>query len=83
MLIDLLVDVAALIEATIVVDKVSVTAGRPASSDECSAVYVWGSQIFDSPVGIQARGDTAGCLYRRAYEMNYRIDICRTVRKEN
>lgn len=76
MLVDLLVDVAELIEATIAVQKVAVTPGQPAASDKCSAAYVWGNQIFDSPIGTQARGDEAGCVYRRAYEIGYRIDVC-------
>lgn len=78
-LIDLAVDLASLIEATISVEKVAVTPGEPAASDECSAAYVWGEQIFDSPIGVQARGDEAGCAYRRAYEIRYRIDVCMPV----
>jgi len=76
LLADLLVDVAELIESTIAVEKVSVTPGEPAASDKCSAAYIWGSQIFDSPIGTQARGDEAGCVYRRAYAIGYRIDVC-------
>ena len=78
-LIDLAVDLASLIEATITVDKVAVTPGTPAASDECTAAYVLGEQIFDSPIGVQARGDEAGCVYRRAYEIRYRIDVCMPV----
>lgn len=76
MLVDLLVDVAARIEAAVAVEKVAVTPGEPAATDKCSAVYVWGSQVFDSDVPVQARGDIAGCFYRRAYVINYRIDVC-------
>jgi hypothetical protein len=54
----------------------AVTAGEPAASDDCEAVYVWATQIFDSPEGVVARGDEAGCFFRRAYEFFYRIDIC-------
>ena len=79
MMIDLAVELANLIETTIVVDKVAVTAGSPAASDKCSAVYVWGSQIFHSPQPLQVAADDAGCFYRRAYELRYRIDVCRTV----
>lgn len=75
MLVDLLVDIAAALEP-LGTQKVAVTPGRPAATDKCSAVYVWGSQIFDSDVGVQARGDIAGCVYRRAYVINYRIDVC-------
>lgn len=53
-----------------------VTAGEPAASDDCSAAYVWATQIVDSPEGVSARGDDAGCYFRRAYEFGYRIDIC-------
>ncbi len=54
-----------------------VTAGPPAASDECKgAVYVWGTQIFDSEKGVSAKGDDAACYFRRAYEFGYRIDVC-------
>jgi hypothetical protein len=79
MIIDLAVDLAALIESTVTVQKVAVTPPNPAASDNCSAVYVWADQIFDSPIGVQARGDDAGCAYRRAYELRYRIDVCMPV----
>lgn len=82
MLVDLLVDVAALLEATVTVEKVAVTPGEPAASDKCSAVYVWGSQIFDAGVGTQERSQTGSCVYRRAYVINYRIDICHNVNVE-
>jgi len=57
-------------------DTSEVTAGEPAASDDCEAVYVWAAQIFDSPQGVSARGDDAGCYFRRAYEFFYRIDLC-------
>jgi hypothetical protein len=57
-------------------DTSAVTAGEPAASDDCEAVYVWAIQIFDSPEGVSARGDDAGCYFRRAYEFGYRIDVC-------
>lgn len=75
-LVNLLVDVADTIENAVVVEKVAVTPGEPAASDKCSAVYVWGSQVFDADVSTQARGDIAGCSYIRAYVINYRIDVC-------
>jgi hypothetical protein len=67
--------IAVRLEVALKVDTV-VTAGEPAASDDCEAVYVWATQIFDSPVGVSARGDDAGCYFRRAYEFFYRIDIC-------
>ena len=76
MLIDLLVDVAALIEVTVALEKVAVSPREPAATDKCDAAYVWGSQIFDSPIGVQERGNEAGCFFRRAYEIRYRIDVC-------
>jgi hypothetical protein len=69
---------AILVRLQIVLDleTSAVTVGEPAASDDCSAVYVWAREIFDSPVGVVERGDAAGCFYRRAYEFGYRIDIC-------
>ena len=76
MLVDLLVDVASLIEATYAFNKVSVTLPEPPSSDDCSAAYVWGNELFDADVSTQARGDITGCIYRRAYVIGYRIEFC-------
>jgi hypothetical protein len=78
-MIEQLVEIATLLEIELNPDRVAVTDGEPAVSDSCSAVYVWGVRIFDSPTGVTARGDEAGCLYRRAYEMAYRIDVCHPV----
>lgn len=77
MMIDLAVDIATLIESTIVVDKVAVTAGEPAQTSQCSAAYVWGVTIGNSREAIDFAGNDPGCVYRRGYEFRYRIDICR------
>lgn len=79
---DLAVDIAALIEATVAVEFVAVTAGEPAHTDRCSAAYVWLVRNFDSPAGVTARGDDAGCLYRRGHEFGYRIDVCHPPRAD-
>lgn len=76
MLVDLLVDVASLIESTIAVEKVSVTPGEPAATEKCSAAYVWGSLIYDADQSTQQRSDIAGCAYKRTYRISYRIDVC-------
>lgn len=76
MLVDLLVDVATLIESTLTLEKVAVTLPNPPSTDKCSAGYVWGTQLFDSDVPTQARGEIVGCTFRRAYVINYRVDLC-------
>ena len=70
------------IEAAITVDRTAITAGRPAHSDACSAVYVWAGSVFDAEVGTQARGDIPGCVIKRAYSFNYRIDICRSLSQD-
>lgn len=82
MLVDLLVDIAALFEATLAVDKVAVTAGEPGATDKCSAVYVWGIRVYDSEFPLTPRGDDAGCFFRRTYEIGYRIDTCHKVRND-
>ena len=76
-MIDLAVDIAALIESTITVEKVSVVAGEPAQTSRCSAAYVGGSTIGNSREAVDFAGNDKGCVYRRAYEFRYRIDICR------
>lgn len=80
MLVDLLVDVAELIETTLTLDKVSVTLPDPPATDKCSAAYVWGSQLYDAEFRTQSRGE-AGCNYQRAYLISYRIDLCYTPAK--
>jgi len=67
--------IAVRLEVALRVDA-TVTVGEPAASDDCEAVYVWATQLFDSPQGVSARGDDAGCYFRRAYEFGYRIDVC-------
>lgn len=79
MLVDLLSELAAVIETLVTVDKVAVTAGRPAQSDSCSAVYVWANSIDDFDVSTQSRGDITSCWVRRGYVMSYRIDVCRSL----
>ena len=81
MLVDLLVDVATLIEATVAFEKVSVTLPDPPQTDRCSAAYVWGTQIFDADVSTQQRGDIPGCAYQRAYVISYRLDFCLSPQK--
>jgi len=73
---DFAVAVLARLQLALDLNTSRLTAGEPAATDDCSAVYVWASEIFDSPVGVSARGDDAGCYFRRAYELNYRIDVC-------
>ena len=68
--------IAVRLQTALDLDTSGVTAGEPAASDDCSAVYVWGTQIFDSPEGVSARSDDAGCYFRRAYGFGYRIDVC-------
>lgn len=79
MMIDLAQDIATLIENTITVDKVAVVAGEPAQTDKCTAVYIWGAAIGNSREAVDFAGNDAGCVYRRAYEFRYRIDICRSL----
>ena len=73
--------IAVRLQTALLIDAV-VTAGEPAASDDCSAVYVWAPQVFDSPEGVSARGDDAGCYFRRAYEFSYRIDVCVPIHKD-
>lgn len=82
MLIDLAVDLASLIEATAVFHRVTVTAREPEATDDCSAAYVWGVRIYDSDQPLNARGDDAGCYYRRTYELAYRVDFCHQIRAD-
>jgi hypothetical protein len=67
--------IAARLQPALLIDA-AVTAGEPAASEDCEAVYVWATRIFDSPEGVTERGDDAGCYFRRAYEFGYRIDVC-------
>jgi len=75
-LVEFAVAIVVRLQTVLDLDTSAVPAGEPAASDDCSAVYVWATQIFDSPEGVTARGDDAGCYFRRAYEFFYRIDIC-------
>jgi hypothetical protein len=77
-LISRLVEVSGLIDATVTVEQAHITAGEPASSDNCSAVYVWADRIYDSPVPFDVRTEP-GCFYRRTYDIRYRIDLCHQI----
>lgn len=86
MLIDLLVDVAELIEIELPeAVKVSVTPGTPPApaSDCVPQAHVWGNAIYHSDLPNVRGSDDAGCFYRRTYDMSYRIDICYPVQADD